>query len=112
MPQFSVPHAADADEAERVWQDTKAFMENEGGYTVNDRRIYTVSYSHNGKKYKDVVGEINALVGEKVLVILDVQSLFLVCTKNRGVFRGEPFMVGKRWNTSETEFEPSETQPN
>ncbi len=112
MPQFFVPHVADAAEAERIWQNTKAFMENNEGYTVNDRRIYAVSYSHDGKNYKDVVGEINALVGEEVLVILDAQALFLVCTKNRGLLRGGPFMVGKHSNTSETEFLPSETQSN
>lgn len=112
MLQFFVPHAEDAAQAERVWQSTKAFMESEGGYTVNDRRLYAVSYSHNGKKYKDVVGEVNVLVGEEVLVILDAETLFLVCTANRGVLKGGPFMVGKDWDTHETEFDPSESQPN
>lgn len=52
IPKYSVPHAVDA---EGVWQSTKKLM-NDQGYGVRDRRIYSIGYSHNGKKYFDVVG--------------------------------------------------------
>jgi hypothetical protein len=50
------------------------------------------------------------LVGEEVLVILDAGNLFLVCTSNRGVLRGNPVMVGKHWDTQETEFASDDQQ--
>jgi len=101
-PQFFVPHAADA---ESVWQSTKKFM-NDQGYSILDRRIYCIGYSHDGKKYFDVVGKVNPLLQEPILVIMDAGTTFLCCTANRGVLRGAPVMVGKSWDTNATDFAP------
>src|SRR5262245_40343668 len=101
MPTFFVPFANETEQAERVWQDTKRFME-EQGHQVLDRRIYQLTYSHDGTRYHDAIGEVNRAIGERVLVILDAGNLFLVCTPNRGVIRGGPILVGKHWDTHET----------
>jgi hypothetical protein len=71
---------------------------------VNERRIYSVTYTHDGTKYHDVVGQVSRLVGEEVLAIFDAGNVFVVCTTNRGVLRGNPVMVGKHWDTHATEF--------
>ena len=102
-PRFFVPHAEDDAQAERVWESTRQFM-LEQGYTVLDRRIYSVTYTHNGKRCHDVVGQRSAAVPEDTLVILDAGSVFLCCTANRGVLRGGPIMAGKHWDTTAQEF--------
>ena len=105
MPKFFVPHAKDADQAESLWKSTKLFNEEQSSRLISDRRIHGLSYSHDGTKYHDDIGKKHALLGEEVLVILDAGDLFMVCTENRGVVRGGPFLVGKHWDTRETEFE-------
>jgi hypothetical protein len=106
-PTFFVPHAEDRQEAERVREAARKFLLDHG-YHPTDRRIYSVSYSHDGKKYRDVVGQPSGLVGEDVLVIFDAGNVFLSCTANRGVLRGEPVLIGKHWDTREREFAPEE----
>lgn len=107
IPTFFVPHAVDRKEAESVRDTTRKFLESDGGYHIStDRRIYSVSYSHDGKKYHDVVGQPCGLTGEVVLVIFDAGNLFLSCSANRGVARGGPVMIGKHWDTREREFAP------
>ena len=105
MPEFFVPHAESAEQAEKVWKATKKFLEQDGGYRVTERRLYAVNYSHNGRKYRDVVGGLSQLAGEEVLVILEDSNVFLICTKNRGVLRGGPVMAGRHWDAQETEFD-------
>lgn len=97
-PKFFLPHATDANEAESVVASTIKFMA-EQGYQVTDRRFYSVTYTHDGQKYHDVVGKECRLVGEEVLIILDGGGMFLACTPNRGVLRGNPVLVGKHWDT-------------
>jgi hypothetical protein len=111
IPTFFVPHAVDRKEAESVRESTKKFMESEGYHVATDRRIYSVSYSHDGKKYRDVVGQPSGLTGEEVLVIFDAGNLFLSCSANRGVLRGGPVLIGKHWDTREREFTPDADAP-
>ena len=103
IPTFFVPHVEDSGEAERFWQATKTFLES-NGFRVSDRRIYRVSYSHDGTKYHDVVGSVSSLAGEEVLVILDAGKVFLACTENRGVMRGMPVIIGKHRDTHAEDF--------
>jgi hypothetical protein len=106
--EFFVPAAHDSDEAERVWQATKTFMEEQHGWNrVTDRRIFRLGYLHDGKHMEAEVGVVHPYgglvtwdeptgpTGEPVLVILESDPApFLVCTANRGVLRGEPILVG------------------
>ena len=111
IPTLFVPHAVDRTEAESVRESTRKFMESGGYHVATDRRIYSVSYTHNGKKYRDVVGRPSGLTGEEVLVILDAGTVFLSCSANRGVLRGDPVLIGKHWDTREREFTPNADAP-
>ncbi|MBZ5545570.1 MAG: hypothetical protein LAO07_18150 [Acidobacteriia bacterium] len=107
MAKFSVPNAQDRDEAERVWKSTRKFME-EQGHVTSGRRIRKIKYTHNGKGCADEIGGTDRYGRETVLVILEAESVYLCCTANRGVLRGEPILVGKRFDTFAEEFEPDE----
>jgi hypothetical protein len=107
-PRFFVPFATDPAMAEEVWNATRAFVTNTLGPQITDHRIFRLGYVHDGKHMEAEVGEPHPYakeidwdafeeVGdpEEVLVILEQDDgLFLVCTKSRGVARGEPIFVG------------------
>jgi hypothetical protein len=93
MPEFFVPGAASLQEAEKVWQATKKFAEEQTGWIVTNRRIFRLEYTHGGKDYVAEVGQTEPRTGEPVLVILG-SNAYLVCTRKHGVARGEPIMVG------------------
>jgi hypothetical protein len=94
MPQFFVPLATDAAQAESVRDSTIKFAEEQTGWKVSPRRIYSLRYRHDGKLYQDVVGEVSSRIGETVLVILESDTFF-VCSQNYCVATGFPCMVGK-----------------
>ena len=91
--QFFVPAAKDAEEAEQVWSATKKFAEENLGWPVTDRRIFSLTYEQGGKEFHCEVGQPDPRNGEVVLIILE-STTYLVCTANRGVIRGEPILVG------------------
>jgi hypothetical protein len=107
-PQFFVHGARDPDGSEVIWNATKAFVEDKQGLVgVTNRRIFRLDYVHGGKHMEAQVGlehdyarpvDYDALEeGEPdvVMVILErVDGLFLVCSYNCGVQRGDPFLVG------------------
>jgi hypothetical protein len=51
MPEFFVPGAVSLQEAEKVWQATKKFAEEQTGWIVTNRRIFRLEYTHGGKDY-------------------------------------------------------------
>lgn len=87
---FYIP---DIEEPEGLYLGVKKFMESQG-FNVGAEKYRSISYTHNGKNCKDIVGSNNNSVNEKVLLILKSTALFLVCTINRGVLRGGPILVG------------------
>ena len=93
-PKFFVPYAKDDVHAESVWQGGKAFNENKG-HTVSNRRIYSIHYIHNSKACFDKVGGLDRYGKEEILVLLEAKLGYLCCTKNRGVLRGDPILIGK-----------------
>jgi hypothetical protein len=106
-PEFFVPLARNAEEAEQVWGAVKAFMLTIGWDRVTDRRIFRLGYLHDGKHMEAEVGSVHPYGGpvdweegheprgEEVFVILERDGgPFLVCTPNRGVARGDPILVG------------------
>ncbi len=100
---FFIPHSNDESEAISVYQGIKSFAETQTSWTISGRRIYSISYRHEGKKYTATVGERENRVGEEVIAILDSVT-YLVCTPNRGVIRGEPILVGKAEATIVEDF--------
>lgn len=106
MPAFFIPMAQDPAEAERVYAATVAFLERQG-YPVSPERIYALSYTHNGRKLVDRVGDVNAHTGEVVVAIFQPSEParpYYVCTANRGVLRGEPVLVDGSWQTTAISF--------
>jgi len=91
---FFVPEAENETEALSVWKATRKFAEETLGWEVSERRIFRISYRHDGKAYSVEVGKPDPRIGEVVLVILE-SNTYLVCTPNRGVLRGMPILVGR-----------------
>ena len=103
-PKFFVPYAKDEAQAEQVWDATKEFMEKQGNI-VTDRRIYSIAYTYHGEECFDKVGDKDRYGMEEILVLLETDRVYLCCTQNRGVVRGEPILTGKS-NAHITDFPP------
>ncbi len=70
------------------------------GYDIKDRPVYEISFLHDGNRNIETVGNKSMINNEIVVAIFESNNLFLVCTYNRGVARGEPIKAGKGFNTS------------
>lgn len=103
---FFVPHAQNSEEAESVWRSVRAFLEQQMRPTT-PRRIWKVAFRHNSKPYELEVGKRHPDLGEDVLMIFRAAGyeLYYACTENRGVVRGEPYLVGIDHHTSAVDFE-------
>jgi len=101
---FFIPHAKDKKQAEKVLQGIIKFAKQEIGWNITNRRIFSLSYTHEGKKYHSEVGKLDDLVNEEVIAILESTTYF-VCTPNRGVIRGMPVLVGKEEAEEIIDFE-------
>ena len=102
---FFIPHAENKEQENSVYKATKKFAKETTGWDIKDRKIYHIRYRHNGKYYEAKVGEREEVGGEEVIVILESEVTFLVCTANRGVVRGMPILVGREEIISITDFE-------
>lgn len=90
---FFIPKAKDEAEANDVYQAVKKFAQETLGWKITDDRIYSLRYIHNGKEYFARVGDIEGFTNATVIAILK-SNTYLVCTRDRGVARGEPILVG------------------
>ena len=91
-PRFFVPGCEDeSKKAEKLWQGTVSFMEEQSFGPIEPRRIYSIHYY----QCHDKIGGMDRYGMEKILVLLDAGAMYLCCTANRGVFRGEPILIGK-----------------
>ena len=104
---FFIPKVEDAQKAERVYQGIRRFITTTMGAKLSDERIFRVSGVHKGKKLEARVGERAERVIEPVIAILhdDSKNLYYVCTPNKGIIRGDPYLVEGGETTME-EFEP------
>ena len=102
---FFVPAAADAAQAESVYEAFAKF----NNAPLNQKRIWTLHWKHNGQNMSCTVGlPLPAYYGtgqEPVLAILDCGSLYKVCTENRGGVRGEAVFAGNGEGTTAVYFE-------
>jgi hypothetical protein len=92
---FTVPAAKDRNQAEDVWRAVRDFLAQQGFQTHPDR-FARITFKHNSKTYDLSVGDIHPDLHEPVCVILKATTHFIyyVCTTNRGVVRGDPYLVG------------------
>jgi len=91
---FFIPHAKDSKQAEEVLESIVKFAEKTTGWQVSKRRIFYISYTHNGKNLFAEVGKPDPETREEVIAILE-SNAYLVCTLNRGVKQDMPLLVGK-----------------
>jgi len=71
---FFIPHAKDKKEAEKVFQGIKKFTKKSVGWDATDRRIFSLTYLHDRKKYHSEVGKPDDRVNEEVVAILESGS--------------------------------------
>lgn len=92
---FFVPAADNEELAETTYQGVRRFMlENMG--PLLPTRYYAIFYEHNGVERRARVGDPEPLTGEVVVAIFRTERAngpFLICTPNRGVFRGDPVLA-------------------
>jgi hypothetical protein len=102
---FFIPLAKDTEQAELVYDSIKQFAKQTVGCDATDKRIFSLAYGHDGRQYYAEVGKPEPREGELVIAILEMHSMpYLVCTPNRGVARGMPYLVGKNEALSLVEF--------
>ena len=103
MPRFFVPGAINDEQAEKKYDSIKAFVDA----PIDDRRIYSLTYLHDGNRYHAEVGLPHLLNGEPVEAILKKREygLYYVCTLNRGVARGGPILIGEHDVISAEDFD-------
>ena len=92
-------------EPEDVREGIRKFVEETMGWKVNSREIKAI-WVHPRSEHKRIYDDIKIEVGEyldnrmsdtpneKVMAIFE-SNTFLVCTPNRGVLRGIPYLYGK-----------------
>lgn len=102
--QFFVPAASSAEEALKVYEATRQFSEEQLGRKTKPKRIERICFDHDGHTWEAVVGEQFTEINELVIAIFEMDQLFIVCTPNRGVLRGEPYLVGKNSTRHYAEF--------
>ena len=100
---FFVPGTKDDEHAERFYETIK--KSNSGNVIIFPRRIFAIDYFHNDKAFHNEVGKPDPVTDDMVLAILESDSVYYVCTINRGVVRGEPIMVSPDEISSVTDFE-------
>jgi hypothetical protein len=92
--EFTVPAASSLDQALDVFNNTKRFMNDKGFYPVN-KAVQHIEYTHDNKREVAEVNEFATITKERVIIIFECKNLFLICTRDRGVLRGDPILVGR-----------------
>jgi hypothetical protein len=105
---FFLPPAKESADAEKAYDAIRQFVSKQMGAELGPERIYHVRGVHDGKPFTATVGEVFERLGEVVVAILfDTQKkCYLICTANRGVLGGIPYLSGSNEIKSVEEFEP------
>lgn len=104
---FFIPAAKDKDQEDRVYNSIKQFLKDELGANMSERKIFSLSYKHNGNNYYAEVGKNDEIEKDVVIAILyeKTRDLYHICTPNRGVVRGMSILVGAHDAISVTDFD-------
>jgi hypothetical protein len=94
--EFFIPYAKDAEQQTEVYEGIRKFVSESMGADLSPRRIFSLTYRHEGKNYHAEVGQTHSLNGEPVIAILyeQMRDLYYVCTPNRGVLGDIPILAG------------------
>lgn len=98
---FFVPLEEDEKKAEEIYKAIKSFAHTTTGWQILENRIYSISFSHDGKRYTATVGEDAPEIGGLVVAILASSGAYLVCTPTRGVISGMPYLAGNVHSVTE-----------
>jgi len=90
---FFIPKTKDETQQTEFYAAIRKLAAQTLGWPISDRRVFSIRYRHDGRECLAQVGE-HDIDGEVVLAILDSVA-YVVCTPNRGAFRGDPILVGK-----------------
>lgn len=102
---FFIPDENNPELAEKIYQSIVQFAKDSMKWNVTNRRIYRISYKHNGKYHEAQVGQVNDTNNETIVAILE-SNAYLICTPTRGVLGGMPILVGRETAFSVSDFEP------
>ena len=93
---FFVPTIDDAARAEELYSAICRFNKEQMRAELSPQRIHRVRGVHNGKPFVATVGEPFEVPPEVVVAILldTTRNCYLICTANRGVARGIPYLSG------------------
>lgn len=97
---FFIPEAKDKQQENEAYSSIKKFVSQQVGGDILDTKIYKINFKHDGKEYSATIGETTNFNGEMAIAIFEADNLYLLCTLNRGVKRGDPILVGKNLDTS------------
>ena len=105
MSTFFAPHASSEEESHSVLASVRKFLSS-FGFATDAEPFERIRFKHDGRAYDLGVGEMHPDLREEVLIILKAveEPLYYICTANRGVVRGEPYLVGERDGTVATPF--------
>lgn len=95
-PVFFIPFADSEETAQHVYAAIRETM-TKVAFQPSDRRVYRVAYRHNGRDLVATVGE-RDIDGETVIAILEAFNpgpIYMICTRDRGVVRGDPILAGE-----------------
>jgi hypothetical protein len=106
---FFVPKIDDKTERDRMYEAIRRFASESLGWEFRSRRVFSLRYRHKRVEALAQVGELD-IDGETILAIFESVT-YVVCTPNRGAFRGDPILVGKD-EVSSVEYFEEEVAPN
>ena len=103
---FFIPQADNIEQSERVYSAIAEFI----GATIQEtsKRVYSITYKHNGKTMVAVVGEVCDPYYEEadpIVAAIFKGNPYKICLKDRGVERGVPIFVSHNFIISESFFE-------
>jgi len=103
--EFFIPEIKENDRRDYLYENIRKFVCETTGKVITSRKIYCISYSHNGKNCTAKVGEIDHQQYEIIIAIFESSDLYFVCTKNAGALYGSPLITGKNEIGSIVDFE-------
>jgi hypothetical protein len=90
---FFLPHAENDEQAERGFASIAQFI----GVPVPTKRIYKLSYKHNGFTFEVEVGKVAPEYyeeGQQKVIAIFNDGYYRICLPLRGVIRGIPILAG------------------
>jgi hypothetical protein len=99
---FFVPGAESPGRAEEIWNETRAWLEDDFG-KVREGRVFRLDYRHHAKDQVAEVGETDPEHGRTILAIFCSRDVNYVCTVAPGLDPEQPSLI-RRHETYEVEY--------